>query len=185
MTLMSWTTMSQTFRKENMTTEKTPLKIDRWDGGILTPNAVNDPREHDNEADYDKWMEAQGWSQNQEIGSDIGGFCYEVWAWKEPGRWIMSINDGSACYDVLVEGLANYLDFMALMAPIATASMLEGDTLSSIFASHRDANKQRLAMQKIGESIIEKVNDAMAPCDCPACEAKKEELAKQQASHAN
>lgn len=164
--------------------------IDKWAGGLLHPNAMKDPREHNPEqADYNKWMEALGWCHLQEIGSTMGGFSYDVWAWKEAGTWIMSISDGSTCYDVLVEGLADYLDIMAMMAPIATASMLEGDTLGSIFAMHRKAAEQQKVMQEISQEITKGLADAISgervPCNCDACVANRKKAAEERVAAQN
>ena len=162
-----------------MTTEQTKLKIDYWEGGILKPNAVDDPRpEPEKGQDYVSFMAAHDWCHIQTIGSSQNGFSFEVWSHKDGKKWIMNIDAGaSVAYDVLVIGLADYLDIMAFLSPIATASMLEGDTLASIFAMHREAEKAREEMKEMGKMVVERVKEAMAPCnepDCPNCNARKE-----------
>jgi len=174
-----------------MTTEKTPLKIDYWEGGLLKPNYVDDPRpEPDLKLDYAKWMESIDWCHVQTLGSARGGFSVEVWVLKESHTWIMCIDTGSttAC-DVLVRGLADYLDMMAMMAPIATASMLEGDTLGSIFQMHRKAAEQHKEMQEASAMIAKKVAASLAaatsPCDCDSCITNRKKAAEQKAATAN
>ena len=169
-----------------MTTEKSPLKIDYWEGGLLKPNAVDDPRpEPDPKLDYEEWMASIDWCHVQTLGSAMGGFSVEVWNLKEKNKWIMCIDaGGGATNDVLVIGFADYLDMMAMMAPIATASMLEGDTLADIFRMHRHAAEQHKALKEVGETIVKRVNDAMSgnvPCDCPRCQ----EIAKKKSATAN
>ena len=165
--------------------------IDVWRGGLLVSNGATDPRpEPDLKVKYEEWMAAIEWCHIQTIGSAMGGFNYEVWAHKGEKKWIMCIDDGGGtCYDVLVEGLADYLDIMAMMAPIATASMLEGDTLGSIFAMHRKAAEHHKEMQKMTETITERVTKAMTamdtPCDCESCIANRKDAAAKQAATAN
>lgn len=168
-------------------TQETPLKIDKWDGGLLHSNAANDPRpEPQPGEDYTEWMKRIDWCHVQTLGSAMGGFNVEVWALAQKHTWIMCIDPGGAATnDILVEGFADYLDIMAMLAPIATASILEGDTLASIFRYHREAVAQREEMQKVGETIAKRVTQAFTggdtPCDCPKCT----EAAKQRAAEAN
>jgi hypothetical protein len=168
-----------------MTIEKTPLKIDQWKGGLLVPNCVDDPRpEPPDNITYEQWMETIEWSHTQTFGSVTGGFNFEVWALKGKSIWIMCIDaGGSHSRDVLVHGFADYLDIMAMMAPIATASVIEPDTLASIFEGYRESDAARKAMREMGKQVVESVKksmDSVAACDCPACleRAKEEAEAK-------
>jgi len=124
------------------------------------------------------------------MGSAMGGFSFEVWAFKGAKQWIMNIDAGGGeAYDVLVEGLADYLDIMAMLAPIATASMLEGDTLGSIFQMHRKAAEQHKEMQEASAMIAKKVAASLAaatsPCDCDSCITNRKKAAEQKAATAN
>jgi hypothetical protein len=169
-------------------TNKTPLKIHKWAGGLLIPNGADDPRpEPDLKLDYAEWMASIDWCHVQTLGSARGGFSFEVWVLKDSHTWIMCVDMGSTTSnDVLVEGFADYLDIMAMMAPIATASILEGDTLGSIFEMHRLAAAQRKEMEEASAMIAKRVTtaltDATGPCNCDACvENRKNDEAKKAA----
>lgn len=159
--------------KEKMTR----TMIDTFQNGLHKDSAAVDPRGEPDKTmtDYDAWMKGMGWCHSQNIGSAVGGFNYDVWAGKNPHVWIFSIDcgSGSGCYDVLVRDFSSYLELMGMLAPIATASMLEGDTLATLFAGQRRTETARGEIRKLGEKLGKSMMSMGGKCDCEACVASR------------
>ena len=182
---MELITKSLSFRKDTdmQNTKKTQL-VKGWSDGGWKEAVDNRGMPKDDEV-YDDYMKRVGYEHTQTMGNP-NGYHAETWTKlsknSHEADWIVILSDGNTTIDIMVTGYMNLADLMSHLGPGFTASCLDGEELSAIWAERAAF---RDARDKAKSKMMDTIKKHQEPCDHPECIANHEREKAAQVSRYN